>query len=158
MGACRSNNELLVPFCMLNITVLFSFIANKKAQILLYPFAAKLKQILKISDLNDVQKTLLDGKFISNNWFDLGMELDIIYPTLKEIERDYQQHGVRRCLTECLAKWLQANKATYKGLVDALKTMRQNEVADSIISSKLKFINFTVIAIAFTAFTTSEMT
>ena len=115
----------------------------------MYPFAAKLGQILKISDLAYVQETFLDGNnFPNTDWFDFGMKLGITHPTLKEIEQDFQLKGARRCLTECLAKWLQTNEATYKGLVDALRKMGQNAVVDSINSSKLKF-GFTVIAIAF---------
>ena len=73
------------------------------------------------------------SNFSTDKWFDLGLKLGISYIDLKTIETNYPRDA-QRCHTECLAKWLQSGKATYTGLVNALKNMGENLVAKNILS------------------------
>lgn len=93
---------------------------------------------MRIKDLNYIKETLRNSHFSSTDWFELGMDLDIEYNNLKAIEKNYEQKGgADRCLTECLAEWLRSDvKATYRELVNALKKIKQNAVAEDITNSK----------------------
>ena len=75
-----------------------------------------------------------EGGFSSSEWHGLGLKLGLWPPALNAIKHD--KHDADPCLTKCLEKWFQKNEATYKGLVDALKTMGQNAAADYITKSK----------------------
>lgn len=88
---------------------------------------------MEIDDWNEIEEKLINGGFSSKDWFELGKNLKISYPKLKTIEGDYPK--VDRCLTECLVVWLQTNKATYNGLVDALTKMSMKAVANYITTS-----------------------
>ena len=83
--------------------------------------------------MNEIVNTLERSNFSTDKWFSLGLKLDVSYIDLKIIEKDYPRDA-QRCLTECLAKWLQSDKATYTGLVNALKNMGENAVAQNILS------------------------
>lgn len=89
---------------------------------------------MKITDLNEIEEKLINGGFLSKDWFELGKKLDIVYYKLSAIQENYPQK-VDRCLTECLVVWLQTNEATYNGLVDALTKMDMKAVADYVITS-----------------------
>ena len=86
-----------------------------------------------IGDLKEIVKALEKSNFSKAEWFHFGLKLGMSYNDLKTIETNYPRDA-QRCLTECLAKWLQSGKATYTGLVDALKNMRENAVANNILS------------------------
>ena len=66
----------------------------------------------------------------------MGLELGIQYHTLKKIEEDQRGRGVEACKMEMLAAWLQgddnAEEQTWSTLVDALRSMDQNALADKI--------------------------
>ena len=89
---------------------------------------------MKIEDLERILRALHEGGFSSSEWHDLGLKLGLLQPALNAIKHD--NHDADPCLRECLVKWVQNNEATYKGLVDALKTMRQNAAANYIANSK----------------------
>ena len=86
-----------------------------------------------INDLNEIVNALGKGKFSADKWFSLGVQLDILHNDLKTVEMNYPRDA-QRCLTECLAKWLQSGKATYTGLVNALSNIDENLVAKRILS------------------------
>ena len=79
-------------------------------------------------------------KFLKDfiDWQSLGLELGLLYPTLKRIEKE--QHGViEKCKMEMLAAWLQQrDKVTDNGvpswpiLKTALMEIGANELADTI--------------------------
>ena len=83
--------------------------------------------------MKEIVKALEKSNFSEAKWFSLGLKLDISHNKLKTIETNYPR-DVQRCLTECLAKWLESGKATYTGLVNALKNMGENAVAQNILS------------------------
>ena len=74
------------------------------------------------------------------NWQYLGLELGLLYPTLKKTEKE--QHGdIDNCLMEMLATWLQQqDNVTSKGvpswsvLQTALRGIGENELASGISS------------------------
>ena len=84
-----------------------------------------------IADLVDVKKLLKDLV----DWQSLGLELGLLYPTLKKIKKE--QHGdISDCLMEMLAAWLQQqDKVSRKGvpswsvLRTALRSIGENELA-----------------------------
>ena len=86
-----------------------------------------------IDDLNDIVNALERSNFSANKWFSLGLKLDVSHNDLETFEMNYPRDA-QRCLTKCLAKWLQSGKATYTGLVNALKNMGENLVAKNILS------------------------
>ena len=86
-----------------------------------------------INDLNKIVKALEESNFSEAKWFSLGLKLDVLHNELETIEMNYP-NNVQRRLAECLAKWLKSGKATYTGLVNALKNMGENLVAKNILS------------------------
>ena len=90
------------------------------------------KEVLTEDDLIDVINAL-EENFSSSDWYLLGLQLRIKNNDLKTIECDYRDNSYR-CLVECLIKWLITGKATYTGLVEALRKMGQNATADYFIS------------------------
>ena len=87
-----------------------------------------------IDDLVKVKKVLKNV----NDWQSLGLELGLLYPTLKRI--DGEQRGViEKCKMEMLAAWLQQqDNVTRNGvpswltLKKALVDIGENELADTI--------------------------
>ena len=66
-------------------------------------------------------------------WHLLGVKLDLKTHELGEIERNYRSDGIRRCKTEMLSRWLgNTTNPTWEAVVDALRQMRANAVADTI--------------------------
>ena len=74
---------------------------------------------------------LEEGGFTTSNSRRLGLQLGISRDKLTTIENDYHNQA-DRCLEECLVKWLKTGKATYTGLVEALKKMGEGAAADHI--------------------------
>ena len=74
------------------------------------------------------------------NWQSLGLELGLLYPTLKRMKKE--QHGdINDCTMEMLAAWLQQqDNVTSKGvpswsvLQTALRSIGENELASEISS------------------------
>ena len=56
----------------------------------------------------------------SSDWFDLGLQLEVNYYALKEIEADYSK--VKQCMREMLAAWLngQGGERTKQAIETAL--------------------------------------
>ena len=80
-----------------------------------------------------------ENYFSDNTWSDLGLQLGITYPKLKEIKANNPQN-VSGCLQECLAIWLERNydienydKPTMESLAAALRRMGSRAVASGII-------------------------
>ena len=74
------------------------------------------------------------------DWQSLGLELGLLYPTLKRIKKE-QCGDIRDCMTEMLAAWLQQqDNVTSKGvpswsvLQTALGCIGENELASEISS------------------------
>ena len=87
-----------------------------------------------IDDLADVKRLLKNF----NDWQSLGLELGLLYTTLKRIEEE-QQRVISKCKTEMLAAWLQqqdnvAKKGvpSWSTLKTALMNIDENELADEI--------------------------
>uniref|UniRef100_A0A1X7SZN7 Death domain-containing protein n=1 Tax=Amphimedon queenslandica TaxID=400682 RepID=A0A1X7SZN7_AMPQE len=79
-----------------------------------------------------VRDVLKKSHFINANWFDLGEELNLPYPQLKNIEDTYVNNP-SRCLRECLNLWLtSANNRTWESLASALERMNQCTAARHI--------------------------
>ena len=88
-----------------------------------------------IDDLADVKRLLKNF----NDWQSLGLELGLLYTTLKRIEEE-QQRVVSKCKTEMLAAWLQkqdnvAKKGvpSWSTLKTALMNIDEKGLADSIV-------------------------
>ena len=73
-----------------------------------------------------------------NDWQSLGLELGLLYPTLKRIKKE--QHGdISDCMMEMLAAWLQqqdnvsqVGAPSWSVLQTALRNIGENELADTI--------------------------
>ena len=80
----------------------------------------------------------LKKQFPCRRWFELGLLLGILQPTLQKIEVDHR-NDVVRCLQECLTCWLRRvdqvdenGRPSWDVLVSALKKMEENYVAENI--------------------------
>ena len=78
----------------------------------------------------DIIDALEKGGFTTSKWRRLGLQLSISRDDLAIIETNSKD--VVWCLEECLVKWLKTGEATYTGLAEALKRMRENAAADHI--------------------------
>ena len=58
-----------------------------------------------ITKLNEILKVLKFYNFPETRWFDFGLNLGLLHPTLEAIEYDHKGNS-SRCLMECLTKWL----------------------------------------------------
>ena len=79
--------------------------------------------------------------FSHQRWFQLGLLLGILQPTLAKIEADHR-NDVVRCLQECMTCWLrrvdqvdERGRPTWDVLATTLKKMEENYVADKIIQT-----------------------
>ena len=87
-----------------------------------------------IADLVDAKKFLKDVV----DWQSLGLELGLLYPTLKRIKKE--QHGdISDCMMEMLAAWLQQqDNVSRKGvpswsvLRTALEEIGEHQLASEI--------------------------
>ena len=87
---------------------------------------------MTIRDLVDILRELRNGHFQFNNWFDLGLYLGLSYNDLKAIEDAYPRDA-KRCLRECLAKWLTDDiEATWDKLAIAADEVGATSVANYI--------------------------
>ena len=81
-----------------------------------------------VADLATVKATLKD----LNNWQSLGLELGLLYSTLKRIEEE-QHRVVDKCKTEMLAAWLQQQDnvadPSWDVLKEALRNIGENKLA-----------------------------
>ena len=87
-----------------------------------------------IADLVDVKK------FLKNvvDWQSLGLELGLLYPTLKRIKKE--QHGdISDCMMEMIAAWLQQRDNVSKNgipswavLKTALEEIGEHQLASEI--------------------------
>ena len=87
-----------------------------------------------IADLANVKAALKD----LNNWQSLGLELGLLYSTLKRIEEE-QQRVIDKCKTEMLAAWLrQQDNVAERGLPScaalkvALRNIGENKLAHEL--------------------------
>ena len=88
-----------------------------------------------IDDLADVKRLLKNF----NDWQSLGLELGLLYNTLKRIEEE-QRGVISKCKTEMLAAWLQQQDNVAKNGVPSWSTLKtglmnidKNLLADSIV-------------------------
>ena len=101
------------------------------AHVILYYFPLANEEVLNEENLVDITDALEEGGFTTSGWRNLGLRLRIKNDDLKIIETNYPNNVVR-CLEECLVKWLKTGKATYNGLAEALKKMKEYAAADHI--------------------------
>ena len=88
--------------------------------------------ILDISRMKLVSDVLKECYFIDADWFDLGLELNLLYPGLAKIRADFVADP-SQCLLECLSLWLtSANNRTWESLASALERMNQKPAATLI--------------------------
>ena len=87
-------------------------------------------KILNISDWNDTMKVLVVNDFPNHKWHKIGVNLNIKYNQLQDIEKDKRECYDRLC--ECLAVWLKTGRATYKELIEAVRGIKETAVADAI--------------------------
>ena len=87
-----------------------------------------------IADLCKVKKFLKSV----NDWQSLGLELGLLYSTLKRIRRE-QREDINDCMMEMLAEWLQQQDnvcqvgvPSWSVLQAALKNIGENDLADTI--------------------------
>ena len=88
--------------------------------------------------MSDVLEILNKHMFPYRRWFELGLLLGILQPTLAKIEVD-NRYDIVRCLQECLTFWLRrVDKVNENGrpswdvLASVLKKMEENFVAENI--------------------------
>ena len=87
---------------------------------------------MTVRNLVEILRVLKDGHFQTVKWFDLGLYLGLIHTDLKIIEENYSQDA-RRCLRECLAKWLTDDiEATWDKLAIAVDEVGETSVATYI--------------------------
>ena len=75
-------------------------------------------------------------RFPEAKWFEFGVNLGLLYPTLEAIDANHRGN-TSRCLMECLSKWL--SKAdenvyppTWQTLASALRKLEAKAVAENI--------------------------
>ena len=92
-----------------------------------------------IANLAEVKRFL---KNLMSDWFILGLELGLLFPTLKKIDEE-KRGDIERCKTEMLAAWLQqqdhvsqVGAPSWSVLRQALRNIGENELAKSKITTK----------------------
>uniref|UniRef100_A0A1X7SPS2 Death domain-containing protein n=1 Tax=Amphimedon queenslandica TaxID=400682 RepID=A0A1X7SPS2_AMPQE len=91
---------------------------------------------LDISKLNEIMEILKQYNFSEAKWFEFGLKLGLLYPTLEAIDANHRGN-TSRCLMECLSKWLsKADKnvypPTWQTLASALRKLEAKVVAENI--------------------------
>ena len=102
-------------------------------------------------DLGEVLGILRKHSFNSTDYFDLGLDLGLLYDTIDTIKSHYREDP-KSCLRECLVKWLEkADKVEEKGgptwyaLIEALRSINK-AVADAIDrESKMSVFSFLIL-------------
>ena len=89
-----------------------------------------------IAKLNEILKALKFYNFPEARWFDFGLNLGLLHPTLEAIESDHKGNS-SRCLMECLTKWLNkvdktVHSLTWQTLANAARGMNAIAVAENI--------------------------
>ena len=93
---------------------------------------------IDISKLNFVLQVLRHFNFPDARWFEFGLNLGLLHPTLEAIESAHKSNP--RCLMECLSKWLTKaddNVTTvgpiiWQTLANALSAMNAKFVSNDI--------------------------
>ena len=88
-----------------------------------------------------VRNALKESHFINANWFELGIELDLLFPDLSNIRVKWSNDPTQ-CLLECLNLWLTSSSTcTWETLAIALERMSQHATAQHIRKTcKMKII------------------
>ena len=102
-------------------------------------------------DLGEVLGILRKHSFNSTDYFDLGLDLGLLYDTIDTIKSHYREDP-KSCLRECLVKWLEkADKVEEKGgptwyaLIETLRSINK-AVADAIDKeSKMSVFSFIIL-------------
>ena len=88
--------------------------------------------------MKDIIEALKKGLFPSYHWSPLGLQLNLLQPTLSSIKANHKD-DVDSCLQECLTLWLsKANKVsesegpTWDSLASALNKINENFTAEKI--------------------------
>ena len=95
--------------------------------------------IIDITDLDVVIKELTSTQHLSCSvWRDLGLQLGLYDPTLKDIEEDNNKVS-HKCFRECMSAWLKGEDKvkdkdgpSWLSLVSALKTIGEHHIAETI--------------------------
>ena len=92
---------------------------------------------IQYTDIADLAKV---KRFLKNicDWQSLGLELGLLYPTLKRIKKE-QQGDINDCMMEMLAAWLQQQDGvsqhgvpSWSMLQTALVNLGENQLASEI--------------------------
>uniref|UniRef100_A0A1X7TKU7 Death domain-containing protein n=1 Tax=Amphimedon queenslandica TaxID=400682 RepID=A0A1X7TKU7_AMPQE len=93
---------------------------------------------LGIQDLVEILDLLKEHGYSGVRYYDLGLYLGLTHHTLHDIQNEYYG-DFDRCLAECLEAWLKRKDnvdsvggPTYDTLIQALRKMGENAVADGI--------------------------
>ena len=81
-------------------------------------------------------KVLRFHKFPEARWFEFGLNLGLLHPTLEAIESAHRGNP-SRCLMDCLAKWLNkadvtAGPVTWQALANAIRGLDIKSIANDI--------------------------
>lgn len=71
-------------------------------------------------------------KDVRAKWFQLGVNLKLRHPSLKDIEADHGRRGVEHCMTEMLELWLRDSGASWDQLATALSDMDRRALAERL--------------------------
>ncbi len=88
--------------------------------------------MLSIDDLHDVFDAVIDA---ANKWYDFGLALKVLEPTLKLIEADRWSSDCKTCLREMLSHWLRNGQSTtWQDITRALcsRSVDQRKIAEDI--------------------------
>uniref|UniRef100_A0A1X7TQ57 Death domain-containing protein n=1 Tax=Amphimedon queenslandica TaxID=400682 RepID=A0A1X7TQ57_AMPQE len=121
-----------------------------------------LSSTLKIENLNGLIALLERHKYNKASYYQLGLHLQLHDNTLKSIEKEHKGQ-VDRCFTECLSHWLRkvdgVANPTIDTLIDALRGIGENAVADGINEQRIHSLpsNEIINQVRLTATPTSEV-
>ena len=96
--------------------------------------------IIDIRDLDIIIKELRSTQHLSCSvWHDLGLQLGLYDPTLKDIEGDNNKVS-HKCFRECMSAWLKGEDKVrevgggpcWLSLVSALDTIGEQQIATNI--------------------------
>ena len=107
-----------------------------------YTHAHKLFNVTVVLLYTDIADLAHVKRFLKNvnDWQSLGLELGLLYPTLKRMKKE-QREDVNDCMMEMLAAWLQqqdnvsqVGAPSWGELQRALNDIGENELANKITS------------------------
>ena len=94
------------------------------------------EELNKSTESPITEKKLLAAVSNVSDWHALGVQLDLKMSQLKDIEVTYHVHGVERKKAEMFSAWLKSSStASWADLIEALKAIREDEVAGQIEAS-----------------------